>query len=197
MARAPQQRRIDTHNRLLAAAKAIVADGSYAQMRVEEVVIRAGVAKGTFFAHFRDKDALMEALIAEDLTAAITAMREAPAPHDAATLVTALDPLVRVLASERAAFDLIMRYSGALEVANIGPIAQNFIDQIMLFIDWVVPLHGKALRGDIDPQLMAEGIQAFVVQTVALSFCAVESRVVGIDERLGPYLNAWLAPQPH
>ena len=192
MTRAPQKRRLETHARLIAAAKEIVADQSFSAMRVEEVVLKAGVAKGTFFSHFRDKDALMEALVAEDLNAVLQRMRDGPAPIDVDSFVTALAPLMGVLASERIVFDLIMRHSGALALEDIGPIAENFIKQIALFADWIGPQQGRAFRADASSALLAEGIQAFAVQSVALSFCAVESRMP-VSERLESYLAVWLA----
>lgn len=191
MPRAPQKRRLETHARLLAAAKDILADGSYAAMRVEEVVLKAGVAKGTFFVHFKDKDALMEALVGEDLDAAMQGMCAVPAPDDVETFVHSLAPLMQVFASERIVFDLIMRHSGALALTDIGPIARNFIDQIDLFAGWIAPLQGKAFRADTRAELLAEGVQAFVVQAVALSFCAVESRIA-VPDRLQSYLTVWL-----
>ena len=195
MSRAPQQRRIATHSRLIAAAKEIVAGSSFADMRVEEVVLKAGVAKGTFFAHFKDKDALMEDLIGADLEAAIAAMRAAPAPQDVNGFTQALAPLSAVMGKERVVFDVILRRSGALADQDFGPIAQNFVDQIMLMAEWIAPLQGRTLRDDTDAALLAEGVQAFVVQTIAMSFCAVESAVPSPD-RLQAYLTPWLGLPP-
>ena len=191
MSRAPQQRRVATHGRLLQAARDIVAASSFADMRVEEVVLRAGVAKGTFFSHFKDKDALMVALIGETLATVMDDMRTAPAPTDAVTLVTSLSPLIAVMGAERTVFDVAMRNSGALAIEDIGPIAQNFIDQIHLFAEWIAPLQGTTFRNDVDAGLLAEGIQAFLVQCIALQFCMVESKVA-LDDRLLSYLTPWL-----
>lgn len=192
MSRAPQKRRLETHARLLEAAKAIVADNSFAAMRVDEVVLKAGVAKGTFFAHFKDKDALMEALVAEDLAAAMVTMQSSALPDSVDAFVNAVSPLMCVFGSERIVFDLIMRHSGALALDEIGPIAQNFIDQIGLFATWIAPGQGQIFRADAPPDLLAEGVQAFLVQAVALSFCAVESRIP-VPDRLRSYLAVWLA----
>ena len=64
-----QQRTLVTRERMLDAARSIVNDVGYEALRVEEVVSKAGVAKGTFFAHFNDKDGLMDLLLGERLNA--------------------------------------------------------------------------------------------------------------------------------
>ena len=83
---------------------------------------------------------------------------------------------------------------GVLEpaVTEIGPVAQNFIDQIDLFTAWIAPLQGTVIRDDIDATLLAEGVQGFIVQAIALSFCAIEG-AVDMNERLERYLTAWLS----
>ena len=191
MSRAPQKRKTETRQRLVSAAQAIVARSTLADMRVEDVVRDAQVAKGTFFSHFGDKDALMAELIGADLNDAMDRMRAASAPIDAETLCAALRPLVDVIASERIIFDVVIRYSGAAAITEIGPIAQNFIDQVYLMIDWIAPLQGHRIRADVPAPVLAEGVQAFLIQAVAMSFCAVEGQI-GTHERLQTYLMAWL-----
>jgi len=193
MSRAPQKRRLATNARLLQATRDIVAASSFADMRVEEVVLKAGVAIGTFFSHFKDKDAVMVALVGEDLTAVMDDMKAAPPPTDVPSMVVALAPLVGEIGKERAVFDLIMRHSGAMAVTDIGPIAQNFVDQIHLFAGWIAPQQGKAFRGDTSAALLAEGIQAFLVQCIAMTFCMVESQTA-FEDRLRSYLDPWLSP---
>ena len=196
MSRAPQQRRIATHARLLDAAREIVAASSYSDMRVEEVVLRAGVAKGTFFSHFKDKDALLVVLIGEELERVMAEIKAGPRPADVNGVVTALLPLIEVLGAERMVFDVALRNSGALSIEEVGAIGQNFIDQIHLFIDWIAPLQGSVYRSDVEAPLLAEGIQAFLVQCIALNFCMVECQTP-LEARLLSYLTPWLnAPAP-
>lgn len=195
MSRAPQQRRLATNARLLDAARAIVAASSYADMRVEEVVLKAGVAKGTFFSHFKDKDAIMVALIGEDLERAMREMHAKPAPESVADLVDALAPLIAIMAADRVAFDVVVRNSGAMAVEALGPIAQNFVDQVTLFVAWIMPLQGRVFRADVDAALLGEGIQAFLIQCIAMNFCLVENQTP-LEDRLTAYLTPWLiAPQ--
>ena len=191
MSRAPQQRRLATNARLLDAARAIVATSSYADMRVEEVVLKAGVAKGTFFSHFKDKDAIMVVLIGEDLERAMNEMHAAPRPENVTDLVDALAPLIAIMGSDRVAFDVVVRNSGAMAVEVLGPIAQNFVDQVTLFAAWIAPLQGQIFRADVDAALLGEGIQAFLIQCIAMNFCLVESQTA-LEDRLLSYLTPWL-----
>ena len=47
-----QARTLKTRAKLLSAATALIAHSGYEALRVEEVVVKAGGAKGTFFSHF-------------------------------------------------------------------------------------------------------------------------------------------------
>ncbi|MDG1459070.1 MAG: TetR/AcrR family transcriptional regulator, partial [Pseudoprimorskyibacter sp.] len=49
-------------------------------------------------------------------------------------------------------------------------------------------------RKDQPALLLAEGVQAFVVQSMALNFCAINSDT-SLQSRLLLYLDAWLGPQ--
>ncbi|MEL7465331.1 MAG: TetR/AcrR family transcriptional regulator [Pseudomonadota bacterium] len=188
MARSPQKRTLETRAALIAAAREIIAGSGYEAMRVEEVVARAGVAKGTFFAHFRDKDGLMDILIGAEIDALLDRIEAAPAPQSVEEVVAALDPLLRFLTAERYVFDLMIRYSGAAARDDIGPIAMTFERQIRVIARW---LADGPFRRDVSGELLAEGVQAFSIQAVSLQFCALHSERA-LQDRLVEYLAAWL-----
>jgi AcrR family transcriptional regulator len=188
MAKALQKRTLETRARLIAAAEDVINQGSFEALRVEEVVLRAGTAKGTFFAHFKDKDALMELIIGARLDAHIDELEAATDPVDVEILSEALMPLCAFMTSERYVFDLILRYSGAAAVETIGPIAMNFGRQVALFERWVTATN---YRNDVPTDLQAEGIQAFMIQAMATHFCALHN-AQSVRDRLAAYLNAWL-----
>ena len=52
MKKAVQQRTLETRSRLTSVADQLVAEKGFEALRIEETVQAAGVAKGTFFAHF-------------------------------------------------------------------------------------------------------------------------------------------------
>ncbi|WP_170346350.1 TetR/AcrR family transcriptional regulator [Ruegeria atlantica] len=185
-----QKRTIKTRAKLLAAAEEVIRNGGYEALRVEEVVKAAGVAKGTFFAHFHDKDALMEILIADKLNACLDQAEAGAPPNTVAEIVASLDPVHSFMTSERYVFDLLIRYSGATAVAEIGPVAYCFERYFRVVMLW---LEDAEVRKDVPPELLAEGVQAFAIQAMSLRFCALHSATTFTD-RLETYLNAWLTP---
>lgn len=191
MARAVQKRTLETRARLVAAAEEIIALVGFEALRVEEVVLKAGTAKGTFFAHFKDKDALMDLIIGARIEAHLEALAAAETPRTPDEMADALMPLCAFMTSERYVFDLILRYSGAAAVEEIGAIAATFGQQMEIFMGWAAAVK---FREDISPELQAEGVQAFMIQAMAAKFCALHN-AQSIKERLVPYLEAWLKPR--
>jgi len=190
MARATQTRTVETRARLIAAAEAIIDEAGFEALRVEEVVLRAGTAKGTFFVHFKDKDTLMDLIIGPRIDAHLDALQAGPTPRTIEAMTKALMPLCNFMTCERYVFDVILRYSGAAGIAEIGPIAATFGRQIEVFAEW---FDDAAFRRDIPADLMAEGVQAFMIQAMAAQFCALHN-AQSVQERMGPYLRAWLTP---
>ncbi|MEM8754235.1 MAG: TetR/AcrR family transcriptional regulator [Pseudomonadota bacterium] len=187
--RKPQKRTLETRARLIAAAEAAIAEAGYDALRVDEVARAAGVAKGTFFAHFRDKDALMDLLIGAGVDARLDEM-EAASPRSVDEMVEALRPLIAFMTSERYVFDVILRHSGAAAREEIGPIAATFGRFDRIVARWLTE---SAVREDVPADLLAEGVQAFAVQAMALKFCALHEEE-SAEDRLGRYLAAWLSP---
>ncbi|WP_106746762.1 TetR/AcrR family transcriptional regulator [Yoonia maritima] len=190
--RPPQKRRIATRQRLIDAASEIVAESGFAALRVEDVVARAKVAKGTFFSHFEDKDRLMAFLIGQEMDRILKQIAQAPAPDTVDGFGPALGPLMGYMGQNRVVFDVVIRFSGAAAIETTELISVNFMEQVMLFATWVERLQPHIVRSDVDAMLLAEGIQAFIIQAIALEFCALHNSV-DVQDRLAPYLRAWLA----
>ncbi|WP_298850630.1 TetR/AcrR family transcriptional regulator [uncultured Ruegeria sp.] len=185
-----QKRTIKTRAKLLSAAEKVIQNGGYEALRVEEVVKAAGVAKGTFFAHFHDKDALMEILIANKLNACLNQAEAGTPPKTVPQIIAALEPVHGCMTSERYVFDLLIRYSGAAAIADIGPIAYCFERYFRVVMLW---LEAAQMRKDVPSELLAEGVQAFAIQAMSLRYCALHSATTFTD-RLETYLDAWLTP---
>lgn len=192
MTRAPQKRTLETRSRLIRAAEDIIAEVGFDALRVEDVVQRAGTAKGTFFAHFKDKDTLMDLIIGARIAALLERMSAAAPPRTVDEITQALMPLCTFMGSERYVFDVILRYSGAASISDIGPIAETFGRQIEVFSGW---FEGGPFRRDIPAELVSEGVQAFAFQAVAAHFCALHNDRA-LADRLHTYLQAWLMPTP-
>ena len=191
MRKAVQQRTLDTRARLTAVAHGLVTDKGFEALRIEEVVLGAGVAKGTFFAHFQDKDELMDLLIGERISTLLDRMAKGPAPRDVEQMARRLMPVVDLMASERYVFDVILRRSGAAALEEIGPIAMTFGRLEEIVGQWLA--QGSFFRKDVPIDILVEGVEAFLAQTLALNFCALH-RDKPMKDRLLPYLRAWLAP---
>lgn len=191
MAKLVQTRSIRTRERLISAAEEIIAQNGYDGLRVDEVVLKAGVAKGTFFTHFKDKDALMEVLLGGRMDRVLEDMAAGPVPVSAADVASRLHPLVELMTCERYVFDLIIRHSGAAAIEEIGAIAMAFGKFDAVLAQW---FEKAGFRPMVDPHLLAEGVQAFAVQAMALNFCAING-TRPLEDRLRDYLLAWLEPE--
>ncbi len=185
-----QKRTLETRAKLIDAAQKLVAESDYAALRIEDVVKGAGVAKGTFFAHFRDKDALMDRMIGAEIDRYLDELAEAPAPTDLEGLIEQLLPMLNFMISERYVFDVIIRHSGAAQRETIGPIALTFERQHKVMTDW---LDVGPFRKDVSAALLADGVQAFTTHGMALHFCAINGEM-SLKDRLTQHLSAWLHP---
>lgn len=197
MTRAPQKRRLETRAKLLDVAATIVREQGYSGLRVEEVVARAGVAKGTLFSHFGDKDGLLAVLIGADVMGLLDEMETRDAPADAEELAARLAPHMDYVAQDRVIFDLLLRYSGATTTPPDEVVTASFLRQVALLSDWIRPLQAAGkIRRDQPPELLAEGIQAFANHVLGLWFCREHDTVPPPAQALAPYLQAWLQPAP-
>ncbi|MFS4581511.1 TetR/AcrR family transcriptional regulator [Phaeobacter sp. C3_T13_0] len=197
MPRAPQQRRLETRARLMDVATAQIATSGYSGLRVEDVVAEAGVAKGTLFSHFGDKNGLIAALIGPRIMAILDKTEAQPAPETLDALIDRLLPVVQFVAQDRVIFDLLLRYSGTTGTETDDIITQSFFRQISTWSEWVARLQAdNVLRQDQPAEILAEGMQAFLNHVLALSFCAAHDTPSSFRDDLLQYLTPWLAKQP-
>ncbi len=94
--------------RLLQAARDVFAEQG-ADAPIEEIARRAGFAKGTFFRHFPTKESLIQALVAEHLTALGEIAREINATREPGweSLRTMLERFLDQVADDRALADFM------------------------------------------------------------------------------------------
>lgn len=195
MPRTPQKRRIETRARLISAAQALIEQQGVAALRVEDVVAEAGVAKGTFFSHFGDKDGLLAVILGARVMTLLDEMETGTPPRTAAEICDRLAPLLRFIAADRVIFDLLLRYSGTTATQTDEIVTQGFMRQIALFADWIAALQAEGkCRGDLPALLLSEGIQAFVNHVLATGFCA-EHAPADPAAALLPYVEGWLQHQ--
>ncbi len=191
--RAPQERTFRTRAALIAAARAIAAETGLSSLRAEAVVQRAGTAKGTFFAHFPDKDHLVATLLAERL-------RDLPSPppaRDDREAVEGMRPLLRLMVGEPGALPLMARFSTPEgDGTGMGEAIHALIAAL------AGRIAGAQAEGGIrraDPALLAEGMMAFAFHAAASALCSegagegpAEARAMAHFGRLA---GLWLAPE--
>ncbi len=179
MTRKVQTRTLATRDRLLAAGREIVAAVGMAGLRTEEVVLRAGTAKGTFFAHFQDRDHFLAALLAERLG---EELEQLAAPVDRKALLRRLDLLYRLFAADTETVALLARFSGPAG-AGLG------LDRLICLVterlaDGVV---GMQARGEIGararPEVLSEGLVALVFHAAASAQCGMHGDARAVRER--------------
>ena len=185
--RKPQPRRLATHQALVAAARAIVVTQGVAGLRTEEVVRQAGVAKGTFFAHFPDREHLVATLAAQDLTR-ILAAQTFPI-NDLASLRQALEPQLMLMSADLQVIAAMIRFSAASDTDTTGMAAALCRHEGWIAAHLEALQARAAIRRDLSPALLAQGVQALILQRAIAAACAPDLP----EDRLADLLAALLA----
>ena len=169
MTRKVQARTLATRDRLLEAGRGIVATSGMAGLRTEEVVLKAGTAKGTFFAHFVDRDHFLAALLAERLTESLAAER---APSDRAALSGLLARLYLAFATDADTVALLARFSGP---AGAGLGLDLLICRVVELLAEGVAKQQAAgeMANAAEPGVLAEALMALVFHAAASAQCPV------------------------
>ena len=140
-----------------------------AGLRTEEVVLRAGTAKGTFFAHFVDCDHFLAALLAECLTQGLAAEH---APSDRAELSGLLARLYLAFATDADTVALLAHFSGP---AGAGLGLDLLICRVVeLVAEGVAKLQAAGeMANPAEPGVLAEALMALVFHAAASAQCPV------------------------
>ena len=105
---------------LLIAARDVFAEKGYAAATVDDVVLRAGVARGTFYLYFKDKRDVFGALVDDFFARLATSIRSIDVAHPTETPVEQLRAnlfrIVSLALSEPAIMTLVLR-----DVASLAP----------------------------------------------------------------------------
>jgi AcrR family transcriptional regulator len=112
------------HGAIMAAARALAAEGGMGTVQIAAVAQRAGIAAGTVYRYFPSKTDLIAALVAAQSAAEIAALNRAgdAAPGPLSALAAAIVTFAaRALASRRLAFAMIAEpVEPALDAARLG-----------------------------------------------------------------------------
>lgn len=174
-----QARTLATRDRLLAAGREIVAMSGMAGLRTEEVVLRAGTAKGTFFAHFADRDHFLAALLAESLQADLG---QVAAPTDRIELMRLLDRVYQRFAADAETVALLARFSGPAG-AGLG------LDRLICLLVERLAEAVAAMQADgtiasrAAPGVLGEGLMALIFHAAASAQCGAHGDAAAVRAR--------------
>jgi TetR/AcrR family transcriptional regulator, fatty acid biosynthesis regulator len=184
-ARRPQARTAQTRERLLAAARDIVAEVGLAGLRTDAVVARAATAKGTFFAHFPDKDHLLALLLAEELAVMLV---DLPPLTTRKALTVALDRIFGSFADGPETIVLLSRFSGQ-SGAGLG-LDVVICDIIARLAHGLAALQAQGrITSVADPAVLAEGLVAFLFHAAASAQCPAAGDGAAARERAEALLH--------
>jgi TetR/AcrR family transcriptional regulator, fatty acid biosynthesis regulator len=185
MTRKVQARVLATRDRLLAAGREVVARSGFASLRTEEVVLRAGVAKGTFFAHFPDRDHFMAALLAESLTAEFAGLRP---PEGREALIALLDRVFVAFAEDADRVALMARFSGPAGVGlGMDVMICGVVDVLAAGLGG---MQARGLAANLaDPGVLAEGLMALIFHAAASAQCPVHGDQAAVRARAETLLH--------
>lgn len=106
-----RDKRITKNNRLLEAAYQLFLEQGFDSVSVQEIVERAGVAKGTFYLYFRDKEDLRRCLITQKsnelFKRALNALYQTNITGFEDQIIFIIDYVTDILASNKEALKLI------------------------------------------------------------------------------------------
>jgi TetR/AcrR family transcriptional regulator, fatty acid biosynthesis regulator len=169
MTRKVQARTLQTRDRLLAAGHEVLSATGMQGLRTEEVVLKAGTAKGTFFAHFPDRDHFLAALLGERMT---DELADLAAPGDRKALFAVLDQVFISFAADPDTVALLARFSGP---AGAGLGLDQMICRVVERLAEGVAL--MQVQGQIGnraaPEVLAEGLMALIFHAAASAQCTV------------------------
>ena len=158
----------DTRDKLLTAARRAFAELGYAKARVEDVVTRAGVGHGTFYAYFPNKQAALAALVRQH---AGTLQKLASQPWRAGDVRTSLAEVLGGLADlyDRDADMLVVwteAAAGDAELtAMLDEVRHQFIERIARNVDRAAR---QGLARPVDPLTAATALAAMAERTLFL-----------------------------
>ncbi|MFO0724353.1 MAG: TetR/AcrR family transcriptional regulator [Myxococcota bacterium] len=145
-----QQQKAQTRAALLAAARRVLQRRGFGQTTTREIAEEAGVAAGTFFVHFPDLGALVEALLDEHLGAVLEGALKAALRRKG--LVAQLSYVARQLYES---YDVEPELSRAYLTGSLFPARSGgqMTTRLQSFSGWVVERIDAAVKSGAVPEI--------------------------------------------
>lgn len=188
-----QQRAQETRDRLFIAACDLFVANGYAGTTVDRIASRAGVAKGTFFVHFKTKDAVATQLIENQTAAARRAHERAHAAG--AGPIEAMVATVLALGKQAGASRMLSRavLASTLESGEVAGDSSKLFEGIyeLILADAREARRQGLLSPDVDPEKVAWSLIASYLG--AALYFATNPNPIPLVEGLAPLVDANLA----
>jgi len=175
----------DTRRRITAAAIETVHEVGWRDATIERIASRAGVAKGTFFVHFANKEALVEALVAIQVGGA----KRARAKMAEESAVTRLRETVMTLGRHAGASIELSRavLIATMQNAEVAKAVDVLFEGVLaLMIADATELVGEKEAESLAKRLMASYLGAAL-------HCTTSRRAAPLEEVLAPLVDATLS----
>jgi AcrR family transcriptional regulator len=170
-------RSVATKRRLFDAAMELIGERGFSDASVDDIVDRAGVAKGTVYYHFAGKAELVEALIADRMKPLAERFREAAAdnPDDPAGAIDAIVRAELEFLLEHKSFSKLLLTEMWREDRVWRDTLVMFRSELMTVIRKVIEqgVASGVFRSDVDPAFGASALFGMTA-TVALDWLAFE-----------------------
>lgn len=195
MADGRTRRRADTRQRLFESAVELIAEQGFSATTVDDIALRAKVAKGTVYYNFKSKNDLFEELLRHGIGLLTDAFREA---------VAGLPPREAVAALVRAQLEYIQRYRAfaQLLLSEMWRTNREWQQTLVLLRGQAIGVIAETLRSgvesgdlpaELDPQVSASALfgVGLVVAVDWLVFMPertiedVEESILAIVRRVG------------
>ena len=111
---------------ILEAATHLLARGGFTALTMRALARRIGVSAPTIYSHFRNKEALVENLVAQGLERLADALREARTGADGSRLGAVVGAYGRFAEENGALFDLMFPASAATRPSGVQAVAEEF-----------------------------------------------------------------------
>lgn len=164
------RRRLEARQRLLAAARQILAKDGEAGLRIAELTEQADIGFGTFYSHFESKEAIVEAVVSEVLYGVAAAIGR--------RALEFTDP------AQTAAYSYRRFVGFAREQPQVATLLVNLAGAVDLFERSLAPYARQTLeRGRATGRFRLDDLELALISVTAAAFAAIRGVLAG---RVGP-----------
>ena len=192
-----QKRSYETRANILEAARKLTKGKSFDDVSTDSIAKESGVAKGSLFAHFGDKNGLLSYLVAERIQAIVDEWEEHPASaqNQQEHLVFQSMKLISLLSTDRTILQIYLDFSGATSHKTSEPFlaALDALEtKLLSFLEDWSKNSPEEIRRDLAPAELAAGISAFVTTAAIYRSCGKIGSEAECRKLLERQFQAWL-----